>query len=113
VSALQSYYQVTLDLIRLLQNETDRDKKIQQTDELLNQREVLMNSIKPPYNDSENEMGAQLLKLEPVLSQLLKKEKLEIQKDLKELSKKKESTNKYTNPYASVQTDGMFYDKRN
>jgi flagellar protein FliT len=40
------------------------------------------------------------------------REKLFIQKDIKDLSVKKESTGKYANPYQSMATDGMFYDKR-
>lgn len=114
MDAVKEYYDVTLELIDLLKtNNLDREEKIQKVEVLLNQRDELIKSIQPPYSGAEKGLGSQLLKLEPTLSKLLANEKLSIQKDIKELSMKKGSTNKYVNPYESLSTDGVYYDKRN
>ena len=36
-----------------------------------------------------------------------------VKEDLREVGLKKQSMGKYSNPYESLQTDGVFYDKRN
>jgi flagellar protein FliT len=47
------------------------------------------------------------------VDRLLMLQKQEIQRDIQEINKKKQSSNKYTNPYENLSIDGMFYDKRN
>lgn len=115
MDAVKEFYSITLALIKLLESSSaqDRTEKIMRMEELLNQRDVLINFIKPPYSEQEKEIGAKLIKLEPILSRLLENEKLSIQKDLRDLTVKKDTTNKYVNPYDSFSPDGVFYDKRN
>lgn len=111
---IKEYYTVTLDLIKLLESQKhDRDEKINKIEVLLDLREELIKSINPPYSETEKVLGSHIVKLEPVLSKLLLAEKFSIQKDIKDLSVKKGSTNKYVHPYESLSTDGVFYDKRN
>lgn len=114
MSAVKEYFEATRELIDLLRTDNlDRDEKLQMVEELLNKRDDLITLIKPPYSQEDKEIGRQLLQLERVLSKLLDHEKVLIQKDMKELTVKKGTTNKYANPYDSLAIDGIYYDKRN
>ncbi|MCQ6277159.1 flagellar protein FliT [Bacillus sp. V3B] len=115
MGVVKGFYEATVELIQLLSREDqkDRDVKIKRIEELLEKREGFMKSMKPPFSQAEQQLGKQLVKLDQQLTKLLEKEKTMIQKDIKNLSKKKQSTAKYNNPYESLITDGVFYDKRN
>ncbi|MET3317737.1 UNVERIFIED_ORG: flagellar protein FliT [Peribacillus simplex] len=113
MGAIQHFYEATNHLLFTLENEQDRDRKIEKVEALLEEREKLMAGIQPPFSDSEKDLGKKLIELNEKVSQLLEEQKVEIQRDIKQLSLKKESTNKYVNPYQSLSTDGVFYDKRN
>lgn len=113
MSVLNQFYHLTNEMIQLLENsQGERDDKITQVEMVLNQREALINEIVPPYTTEEVEVGHKLIQLNEKLSQLLHAEKISIHKDIKDLQTKKESNKKYINPYKSLSTDGMFYDKR-
>jgi flagellar protein FliT len=112
MSSVERLYALTAELIERLKQGSDRDEKIGWIEAALEERDQLMKETQPPYSEGEKALGKKLLDLNVRLSQLLHKEKALIQKDIKGLSIKKESTNKYVNPYQSMATDGMFYDKR-
>ncbi|WP_226643270.1 flagellar protein FliT [Mesobacillus subterraneus] len=113
MSAVNQFYVLTLELIQLLEKKAgERDDKIMQVEELLNQREVLLKELVRPYNPEEVELGEKLVHLNERFTKLLQAEKISIQKDIKDLQFKKESNTKYMNTYQNLATDGMFYDKR-
>jgi len=113
VSVVKEFHEATIELIQILQSsQGERDEKVLKVEELLDRREVLMKEIIPPYTLEEAELGKQIVQLNSMLEQLLKAEKVSIQKDIKNLQAKKESNTKYVNPYQNLSTDGMFYDKR-
>ncbi|MCC3648570.1 flagellar protein FliT [Cytobacillus oceanisediminis] len=113
MGSVQTFYDATQKLIALLEDTgLDRDAKIDQVEMLLEKRQQAMAGMAPPYSDAEKDLGARLISLNAKVTQLMTREKLFIQKDIKDLSVKKESTGKYANPYQSIATDGMFYDKR-
>lgn len=113
MSSILSFYEATLELISTLENtKLDRDTKISKVEAQLEKRQQAMAGMSPPYSEAEMELGTKLIKLNEKATQLMAREKLFIQKDIKDLSIKKESSNKYINPYQSMATDGMFYDKR-
>ena len=113
MEAIKAFHQATNQLIELLQQEKlDRDVRIEKVQSLLDHREELLQSIKPPFTEQETELGKQLVQLEQQVKQLLQKQKQEIQQDMKQLRMKKESSQKYTNPYESMPVDGLFYDKQ-
>jgi flagellar protein FliT len=113
VSAVNHFYQLTIELIQLLENSNlERDDKINKMEAMLNHREGLMINIAPPYTAEEVEVGKKINHLNIKLSQLLQAEKALVQKDIKVLQTKKETNTKYVNPYQNLSTDGMFYDKR-
>lgn len=113
MSTVKEFHEATIELIQILQKpQGERDEKISKVEELLEKRETLMKEIAPPYTPEEAELGKQIVALNTRLDQLLKIEKISIQKDIKNLQAKKESNTKYVNPYQNLSTDGMFFDKR-
>jgi flagellar protein FliT len=115
VNKVQIIYNYTTELLDLLENKTEmnRDGKIQLIHEFLEEREKEISGLSAPYTDQEIELGRLLVDLNEKLGILLEREKVLIQKDIKELHAKKESNQKYSNPYESFTTGGVFYDKRN
>ncbi|USK69958.1 flagellar protein FliT [Peribacillus asahii] len=114
MKALQDFYELTQQLIVLLKHEkSERAVQIEKIQQLLDQREELLNSIQPPFSEQEQELGKQLVALNKQVEHLLQIEKLDIMKDMKQLQVQKKSNQKYTNPYESLAIDGIFYDKRN
>jgi flagellar protein FliT len=113
VSSIKQFYKLTTELIQFLEkSEEERDEKITHVEDLLNQREYIMKDINPPYTTEERELGKEIVKLNTKLARLLQDEKASVQKDIKDLQIKKNSNTRYVNPYQSLSTDGMFYDKR-
>lgn len=115
MNKVQRVYDITAKLIEFLETsaETDRDEKIKLIEDVLEEREHFIQQLAGPYTDEENELGSQLVDLNEKLAILLNKVKQDIQKDIKELNRKKQSNQKYVNPYQNLSTDGMFYDKKN
>ena len=111
---MKDFFDTTVELMELLEKEKqiDRDEKIEKIEELLEKREGFMAGIKPPFSQVEQQYLQQLIDLNKKLNQLLEGEKNAIQKDINHLNKQKQSSEKYTNPYESLATDGIFYDKR-
>lgn len=111
---LQSFHDISTELLTVLQDQkiADRDERIDRIMQLLDQREELLSQIQPPFSDEEIQLGRQSMILNQHLDQLLLLQKQEIQRDIKELNQKKKTSNKYTNPYENLSTDGMFYDKK-
>lgn len=112
MSIVKQAYDCTLDLMRILQADMDRDEKINQVETALEKREQLLQRMAGPYSEEEKQLGQQLIQLNQKLTEILTMEKMLIQKDIKDLSVKKESNDKYVNPYQNISTDGMFYDKK-
>ena len=110
---VSQFYERTKELITILESADERDGKISSVETLLDERENLMKEMVPPFSPDEVVVGKKLVQLDSRLMQLLQSEKILIQKDIKKLQAKKESNNKYVNPYDNLSTDGVFYDKRN
>jgi len=109
-----AFQNVTNELIQLLQQENqDRDERIEKIQSLLNQREELLKSIQPPFSPEEKELGKRLVEQDQLVKRLMGKQKIDILQDMKSTRMKKQSNQKYTNPYESMGVDGVFFDKRN
>ena len=112
MKSIQAFQNVTNELIELLQQEkSDRDERIEKIQSLLNQREELLKSIQPPFSPQEKELGKQLVEQDQLVKQLMGKQKIDIMQDMKSARMKKQSNQKYTNPYESIGVDGVFFDK--
>ncbi|MGG4548798.1 flagellar protein FliT [Rossellomorea marisflavi] len=113
MSAVLECHGITKQLKALLEGEEDRDTKINTIDSLLVEREQLLPSITPPYSLEEQRMGREIVLWNKQIDQKLAGLKIDIKRDINGVSKTKTTVQRYTNPYESMQTDGMFYDKRN
>jgi flagellar protein FliT len=115
MTAVQRCYDLTKELLQGVQsiNDENRDDIISQIEGLLEKRQIILEQIKPPFSKEENALGKEMAKMNRALDTKLKLISSEIKRDMNGLNKKKTSAKKYTNPYESVNFDGMFYDKRN
>jgi flagellar protein FliT len=112
VNGLQVFYDLTVQLIELYLADGDRDERIEETERLLSLRQEAIGLVVAPSTDAERELLKKCQQLNEHLNGLMNKEKQIIQKDIKGLQHKKESANKYVNPYHNVNPDGMFYDRK-
>ncbi|MCI1592520.1 flagellar protein FliT [Heyndrickxia oleronia] len=114
MNPIQECYTITKEIVETLQNTVnyDRDIRIQKVEDFLEKRQQILESIKPPFSDEDQLLGEHLVLLGKKFDGLLMNLKLEIKRDMNGLNKKKKSMNQYTNPYANLQSDGFFYDKR-
>ncbi|MCM3216277.1 flagellar protein FliT [Niallia taxi] len=110
MEAIKQCYAITQELIGYLKG--DGEKESDMIGGLLDQRKAALTLLKKPTTENEKKLGAALLQQDKELLELLHAEKRSIQQDIKELKLKKNSNQKYVNPYQSLQTDGIYYDKR-
>ncbi|MGP7818513.1 hypothetical protein [Niallia sp. 01092] len=113
MEAFKQCYTITAQLIQLVKEASDKEEFMQEVDELLNQRQSCLTLLAPPQSEQEQNLVEVLLQQDQELLKLLNEEKVNILQELKKLKMKKTSNQKYVNPYQSLQTDGVFYDRRN
>lgn len=107
-------HKMTKRLLDLLEAAAqDRDSQIEEVEELLDQRETILPSIQPPFTAEEKQLGSEINLMNQEIEARLQQLSRSVQMDLREVNVKKQSMDKYSNPYESLQTDGVFYDKRN
>jgi flagellar protein FliT len=113
---VQKCYDVTERLYEVVFSsfeEERREEVIKKIDNLLQNRESLLQGIKSPFTLEEKEMGRKILTWNVQIDQKLIELRNEIKKDMNNVNKKKSTAKKYNNPYESIQSDGFFYDKKN
>ncbi|MGE7622505.1 flagellar protein FliT [Viridibacillus sp. NPDC096237] len=94
----------------------DRDAYIEKIDTLLDARGAIIDALQAndPNALNNHPLLKNLLELDKGIQERLLKVKNLIKTDMQQLQTTKTSEQKYTNPYASVQTmDGMYYDRKN
>jgi flagellar protein FliT len=111
---VQECYDLTEKLVRLLRNpyEKSRDEVIAEIEGMLEERQKTMTDMKGPYSEDEKELGRQIVLWNAEIEKGMTSLRNDIKRTINSVSKKKTSAKKYTNPYASLQHDGMFYDKK-
>ncbi|MGD7006887.1 flagellar protein FliT [Metabacillus sp. 84] len=115
MSSVADVHSLTQQLLNLLDQSSEKDERdplIEQIDVKLNEREAIMKQLAPPFSVKEQELLQELNRWNKQIIQKMTAIKTFIQADMQRLKKTKDGANKYVNPYQSVQTDGMFYDKR-
>jgi flagellar protein FliT len=115
VSVVSELYSVTKELYELLEQPTSKEKRdetIEAIQRLLSQRDELIQQLRPPYSEEEQELGMQMVSLNEAIAEKLQQLKQQIQQDLKAIKQKKMANQNYMNPYQSLAIDGMFYDKK-
>ncbi|MEW4221536.1 flagellar protein FliT [Rossellomorea marisflavi] len=113
MSSVLLCHAITKQMKDLLEGKEDRDFKIESIEDLLEKREQLLSSILPPFNLEEQRLGEEMVLWNIQIDHKLLLLKVDVKRDMNGLTKTKTSVQRYTNPYESLQTDGMFYDKRN
>jgi flagellar protein FliT len=114
MTAIQRCYDLTNDLLQVVRSitEENRDNVISQIEGLLEKRQAILDKIKPPFSSEEKALGKEMIQINLTLDKKLSLISSEIKRNMNGLNKKKVSAKKYTNPYESVNFDGMFYDKK-
>ena len=93
----------------------DRDQTIEEVNELLAKRELLLQQMKQAEDLTEDEkrIGKQIIKLNQAVEQGLNLLFSEIKNEIQAMQKQKKFKQNYTNPYENVQlADGMFLDSK-
>ena len=90
----------------------NRDSTIEKIEKLLEERQSFLSTIKPPFTTDEQSLGKQMMAWNQEIDRKLVLLRTEIKRDMNGLSRKKNSVQKYANPYENLQYDGMFYDKK-
>ena len=111
---VQRCFDLTKELLESAQsvNHENRDDLISKIEELLEKRQAILDQIRSPFSNEEFKLGQEMIKMNRILDEKLLFIRNNIKRDINGLNKKKVSVKKYTNPYESVNFDGMFYDKR-
>ncbi|WP_449537798.1 flagellar protein FliT [Ferdinandcohnia sp. Marseille-Q9671] len=108
-------YRITKELhslvIEIIQQE-QRDEAIEKITSLIDEREQLISEVNPPYTEEERKLGTEIVKMNQFIDGKLELLKNEIQLDITNQKKRKQSTTKYINPYNAGPADGMFFDKK-
>ena len=114
MSRVQECYDLTEKLARLVKSpfEKPRDEVITEVEELLEERQKVMGEMKGPYSEEEKELGRQIVQWNTEIEKGMTNIRTDIKRTINSVSKKKTTAKKYTNPYESLQYDGMFYDKK-
>lgn len=114
MSSVLLCYTITKQLKDALElvNDENREATIAEVESLLEKRQSVNGTIKPPFTQDEQELGKQMIAWNGQIDRQLVQLRLAIKRDMNGLSKKKTSVQKYSNPYESLQYDGMFYDKK-
>ena len=116
VSAVEKVHALTEQLFQLVSQsfgKDQRDDRIEKINSLIEQRELILPDIHPPFSIKEKELFQQVVQWNEVIVKKMAEIKQLIQQDMIQLKKTKTSNQQYVNPYQNISTsDGMFYDKR-
>ncbi len=91
----------------------DREKMIKDAQELLAERELILQEVKAPYTEEENEIGQRLIPIDKKIEQKLNHLFTNLKVEMRSVKRQKSSNQKYTNPYKNASNfDGTFLDKK-
>lgn len=113
---LTQIHNVTSQLEEVVNQEItkqNREEAIDKINQLLDQREELLNHLSPPYSEEEKQFLQKILKMDESIIPLLEEIFILLKDDIRNLQRSKQSNQKYKNPYNQVSvSDGMFLDKK-
>lgn len=93
-------------------DEEQRDAIIEKVNGLLDERDQLQKEILAPFTPEEKVLGQQLVLIEKQVVTALDAYMKLIKTDIDATKSKKVNVKSYMNPYAKVDRDGTFYDKK-
>lgn len=107
---------VTQQLFQLVEKgivDQEREDYIQELEELLEKRESVLKKIDREPTEGEKELLKQMVTWNERMEPKLNKELHAIQREMRNLKKKKATSRRYENPYDYAPLDGAFIDKKN
>jgi flagellar protein FliT len=116
MSAVKILLEVTKNLfnhVKVGLPKEDRESYTERLNELLDQRQAIMNKLPTTYSEEEQRMGQMIVKMNEAIEPLLVRQFEEIKHNLSLMKKKKEKNVQYANPYQTLSVDGMYFDKKN
>lgn len=116
MSVIREIHQRTLEISKFVKNTgaiEDRDLFVDKVLSMIEERQNLVNQMKPPYSDEERVLGEEISSLDKEINQKLNNVLKAIKSDIGGLKKRKMTQSRYENPYESAYSDGTFLDKRN
>ncbi|MGJ9457619.1 flagellar protein FliT [Oceanobacillus sp. CF4.6] len=109
-------YEITMKIKTLLEQDItakSRESVIEELNNLILNRGVYMEKLKPPYLEEEKKIGKELLLINNEIQKKMQILFAELKLEMRQVKKQKKSNQSYTNPYKHVQTiDGMFMDSK-
>lgn len=115
MSAINEVYKLTKQIVQLVENEINsenRDQTIEAISTLLAQREECLVDVERPSTEDQKQLANQIIKMNANIEKGMLKIRSSIQADIANHNKSKSAKTKYVNPYQSIVSDGLFYDKR-
>ena len=114
--AIKKVYHLTKKIDELLVEDkgaNDRETLIESINELIDQREPYIKQVTPPYTEGEKEVGQTIVELNKRISKALAQLQRDIQLEIKQMKKTKQSSESYMNPYKNIRmVDGMYLDQK-
>lgn len=113
ILALEKITQKLYDITNQTITAKKREESLEQIDNLLEEREMLFEKLKPPYTVDEQGKGQEILQLNQQIERKLDRMFIQLKKEIQQMNKQKRRDSSYRNPYESVQVmDGMFVDQK-
>ncbi|CQR46408.1 Flagellar protein FliT [Paraliobacillus sp. PM-2] len=113
---MQQLYRLTVELLQVVDQATkvkNREEEMKKVTDLLDQREILLQTIKHPYTEEELAIGKKILPMEQEIGQKMQALFTHLKIDMRTVKKQKTTNQKYSNPYKNLASfDGTFLDKR-
>jgi flagellar protein FliT len=116
MSAVKILLEITKNLfdhVRASLPKEDRERYIERLNELLDQRQVIMDKLPAVYSEEEQRLGRMIVKMNETIGPHLTRQLEEIKHNISMMKKKKEKNVQYANPYQTISADGMYFDKKN
>lgn len=114
---LERLHDSTVNILTILEkleeNELERDHAIEKIDQLIQEREEIIQLVKAPYTDEEIKIGKEIVHLNEEVQEKMDRIYAEVKVDMKKIKQKKELNRSYINPYGKIRTtDGMYLDSK-
>src|SRR5699024_5368954 len=117
MNRVQSVYNKTITILKLLKEQKDysnhREDVLSQLNELILERETLMEDLAPPYTEEEKVIGKKIITLNQQLEEEMGILVNYIKDDMKKMKQHRELNYTYIRPYGKPKTiDGMYVDNK-
>jgi flagellar protein FliT len=116
MNRLQEIYDITRQLSAELETPVKpkaRAAVISRITALIEQREIHMDGVRPPYTEEEKQIGKSIVHLNASIQTQMQRLFAELKLEMKQVKQQKKSNRTYTNPYENIAAkDGMFLDHK-